>query len=63
MQATVTPGGTAGTVRSGPVLRHVDLNSAGEIERSQCVTAAAGAGAAYECGDLRLAHALPAHRT
>ena len=63
MQATVTPGGTAGTVRSGPVLRHVDLNSAGEISRGQCVTAAVGPGAAYECGDLRLAHALPAHRT
>ena len=63
MQATVTPGGTAGTVRSGPVLSHVNLNSAGEISRGQCVTAAVGAGAAYECGDLRLAHALPAHRT
>ncbi|MGH2607479.1 MAG: RHS repeat-associated core domain-containing protein [Tepidiformaceae bacterium] len=33
------------------------------VERSLCLTIAAGAGAAYECGDLRLVHALPGVRT
>ncbi|MBD0319498.1 MAG: phycobilisome rod-core linker polypeptide, partial [Gemmatimonadetes bacterium] len=33
------------------------------LERDLCLTVAAGPGAAYECGDLRLAHALPALRT
>lgn len=33
------------------------------VERALCLTVAAGAGAAYECGDLRLAHLLPAVRT
>lgn len=33
------------------------------IARDLCLTIAAGAGAAYECGDLRLVHALPAVRT
>ncbi|HKW12609.1 MAG TPA: hypothetical protein VJO33_19630, partial [Gemmatimonadaceae bacterium] len=33
------------------------------IERDLCLTASAGKGAAYECGDLRLAHALPTTRT
>ncbi len=33
------------------------------LERDLCVTAAAGSGAAAECGDLRLAHALPSVRT
>ena len=44
---------------SAPQVRVVDLNSGGQIDRAQCVTVSAGAGAAYECGDLRLAHALP----
>ena len=33
------------------------------VERSLCLTIAAGPGAAYECGDLRLVHALAAVRT
>ncbi len=33
------------------------------VARDQCLTIGAGAGAAYECGDLRLVHALPALRT
>jgi hypothetical protein len=41
----------------------VDLNSTTEIDRSQCVTVAIGPGAAYECGELRLAVGLPVHRT
>jgi YD repeat-containing protein len=48
-----------GTSWLAPVVSVVDLNSGTQIERSQCVTVSAGAGAAYECGDLRLAHALP----
>src|SRR5262249_27396691 len=33
------------------------------IARNQCLTIKAGDDAAYECGDLRLAHALPATTT
>lgn len=33
------------------------------IDRAQCLTVAIGDAAAYECGDLRLAHALPATTT
>ena len=32
------------------------------VERGACLTIAAGSSAAYECGDLRLAHALPGVR-
>ncbi|HEY0037735.1 MAG TPA: phycobilisome rod-core linker polypeptide, partial [Longimicrobium sp.] len=38
-------------------------NAAPVLERDLCLTIAAGSGAAYECGDLRLAHALPTIRT
>jgi RHS repeat-associated protein len=40
-----------------------DLNSGATIERSQCVTVATGVRSAYECGDLRMVHALPSFRT
>ncbi len=43
----------------------VDVESANpgaDIERSACVSVAIRANAAYECGDLRLAYALPAIR-
>ncbi|WP_420125620.1 RHS repeat-associated core domain-containing protein [Longimicrobium sp.] len=40
-----------------------DLNSSKTVERSQCVTVATGVRSAYECGDLRMVHALPAFRT
>jgi len=33
------------------------------VERALCLTIAAGPGAAYECGDLRLVHAFPGVRT
>jgi RHS repeat-associated protein len=33
------------------------------VSRGLCLTIAAGAGAAYECGDLRLVHGLPVIRT
>jgi len=37
--------------------------STGGVERGLCLTVSAGPGAAYECGDLRLAHSLPGVRT
>ncbi|HEX6037621.1 RHS repeat-associated core domain-containing protein [Longimicrobium sp.] len=40
-----------------------DLNSTGTISRGECVTVSAGPGAAYECGDLRLAHGVPGMMT
>lgn len=39
------------------------LNPGTAIERDECLTIAAGDDAAYECGDLRLVHALPTTRT
>lgn len=39
------------------------VNGENAIERSACVTIAAGADAAYQCGDLQLAHVLPATTT
>lgn len=40
-----------------------ELNSGTAVERDLCLTMPAGPGAAYECGDLRLVHALPTTRT
>ena len=60
----VTVSGQAGSTRMAPGLRVVDLNTGTTpVLRSQCLTVSAGPGAAYECGDLRLAHALPAQHT
>lgn len=39
------------------------VNSGSTIERDLCLTIAAGSDAAYECGDLRVVHALPTTRT
>jgi YD repeat-containing protein len=44
------------------VLDLATVNPGGAITRAQCLTIAAG-DAAYECGDLRLAHALPSATT
>ena len=35
------------------------VNATGTVERDLCLTIAAGPAAAFECGDLRLSHALP----
>ncbi|HEX5869327.1 MAG TPA: hypothetical protein VFY65_02865, partial [Longimicrobium sp.] len=60
----VTVHGAGGTGRPAPGIREVNLNTGtSAVLRGQCLTVSAGPGAAYECGDLRLAHALPAHRT
>ncbi|HEX6042345.1 RHS repeat-associated core domain-containing protein [Longimicrobium sp.] len=52
-----------GGVPSTMTVALVDLNSTGTISRDECVTVSAGAGAAYECGDLRLAHGVPGMAT
>ncbi|HEU0014978.1 MAG TPA: AHH domain-containing protein [Longimicrobium sp.] len=46
-----------------PVVSVADVNPGTTLERDMCLTVAAADGAAYECGDLRLAHAFPAVRT
>ena len=46
-----------------PVVSVAGINPDESIERDLCLTIAAGSGAAYECGDLRLVHGLPVTRT
>ncbi len=36
-----------------------DVNPGAGVERDLCLTVVVGAGAAAECGDLRLVHVLP----
>ena len=68
--ATVTGTSVSGsaplTVQSGPTGLSVStagLNPGVAIARDQCLTVAMGGGMAAECGDLRLAHGLPATRS
>jgi RHS repeat-associated protein len=49
----------SGAAQAGAVGTREDLTL---LERGMCVTAPAGTGAAYECGDLRLVHPLPTTR-
>lgn len=44
-------------------VRSRSVNSGAAVARDRCLTIAAGDAAAYECGDLRLGHALPATTT
>jgi RHS repeat-associated protein len=53
---------TAGTP-APPSVTLVPLNAGATAERSLCTTVATAARGAYECGDLRIAHGLPVHRT
>jgi RHS repeat-associated protein len=46
-----------------PVVSVVDVNPGSAVERGACLTVAAGSAAAFECGDLRIIHPLPAIRT
>jgi RHS repeat-associated protein len=46
-----------------PVVSLVSTNPGTTVERDLCLTIAAGSHAAFECGDLRIVHALPAIRT
>src|SRR6267143_4438151 len=52
----------AGTPQS-PVVVLDSVNPGATVDRSLCLTVAIGLGAAIECGDLRLVHALPTTRT
>jgi RHS repeat-associated protein len=59
---TATDQGNASANDNGSI--NVTVAPSGPVlERGLCLTIAAGAGAAYECGDLRLTHALPSVRT
>ncbi|HZH03465.1 MAG TPA: hypothetical protein VEY30_06750, partial [Myxococcaceae bacterium] len=46
-----------------PQVNVEEVNPGTSIARNLCLTVALGPGAASECGDLRLAHSLPAVRT
>jgi RHS repeat-associated protein len=46
-----------------PVVSIADVNPGSAVERGACLTVAAGSAAAFECGDLRIIHPLPATRT
>jgi RHS repeat-associated protein len=46
-----------------PVVEVGGINPGPIIERDLCLTIAAGSDGAYECGDLRIVHALPSVRT
>lgn len=52
-----------GVSSTAPVVSVVDVNSGAAVERSLCVTISSGSGTAFECGDLRVVHALPAIKT
>jgi hypothetical protein len=55
---------TVGVTNAAQIIVNTKAATAGAIvARDQCVTIAAGAEAAYECGDLRLAEGLPATTT
>ncbi|HEU4884326.1 MAG TPA: hypothetical protein VFT45_18870, partial [Longimicrobium sp.] len=58
----LVPGGT-GTAQLLPTFTLAPMNAGGTIERGQCITVATALRGAYECGDLRVAHGLPAART
>ena len=48
---------------TGPVVVLDSATAMPLVQRDLCLTIAVGSAAAYECGDLRLAHALPSTRT
>jgi RHS repeat-associated protein len=53
-------GAAFGGAQAAPQVTLVDLNTGATVDRGACVTVATAPRGAYECGDLRLAHALPA---
>lgn len=61
--AAVSFAASPSPVPVAPVVSLAGLNPGTTVERDLCLTIAAGAGAAYECGDLRLVHGLPVTRT
>lgn len=65
-EPTVTDSGWVDVAVAGaatPIVDVASVNPSSFVERELCLTIAAGAGAASECGDLRLVHALPTTRT
>ena len=65
---SVTASGTVNVatgIVNGPLAMSAagQLNPGTSISRDQCLTIAAGDGAAYECGDLRLVHSMPTTTT
>ena len=54
--------GEARATLAPPVVNVQEVNPGTSVERDLCVTVSVAAGAAAECGDLRLAHALPSMR-
>jgi len=57
--AVTVVGGTA----ASPMVETDSMNPGSTVERGLCLTISIGPGAAIECGDLRLVHALPTTRT
>ncbi|HYR09672.1 MAG TPA: hypothetical protein VEQ60_17995, partial [Longimicrobium sp.] len=55
--------GAGGSAQVAPQVQAVPLTAGTVVDRSECVTVAVAPGTAYECGDVRMAHGLPAHRT
>lgn len=53
----------AARTATAPLVQVAEPHPGATVERDLCLTIAVGAGAASECGDLRLAHALPTVRT
>ena len=51
------------TESAGPSQVTLHNHNADFVNRSQCVTTGAGEAAAVQCGDLLVAHAMPAYRT
>jgi RHS repeat-associated protein len=52
-----------GQTLADPAMTLVPLTAGATVERSRCVTVATALRGAFECGDLRVVHALPVHRT
>ncbi|HEY0017654.1 MAG TPA: RHS repeat-associated core domain-containing protein [Longimicrobium sp.] len=63
MEVALMSGSGTPQAQGAPLATLVNLSSGPIVARDQCLTVSLGGGAAYECGDLRLAHALPPHRT
>ncbi|HLM69318.1 MAG TPA: hypothetical protein VK358_17390, partial [Longimicrobium sp.] len=55
--------GAAGSGVGAPQISVIPVNPGLQVDRAQCLTVSAGAGAAMECGDLRLAHGMPGMMT
>ena len=59
LNVTVVPSDTAGA----PIVDVANVNPGTLLDRSSCVTSAAGAVGAFQCGELLLAHSMPAFKS